>query len=44
MLEQCIDIGKAKQNDYIINPRFSPELSQIDSEINKVKRKIEDLR
>lgn len=20
MLEQCIDIGKAKQNDYIINP------------------------
>jgi DNA mismatch repair protein MSH2 len=44
MLEQCIDIGKAKQNDYIINPRFSPELSQIDTEITKVKRKIEDLR
>lgn len=44
MLEQCIDIGKAKQNDYIINPRFSPDLSQIDTEINKVKRKIEDLR
>ena len=20
MLEECIDIGKAKQNDYIINP------------------------
>jgi len=20
MLEQCIDIGKARQNDYIINP------------------------
>jgi len=26
MLEECIDIGKAKQNDYIINPDFSPEL------------------
>lgn len=44
MLEQCIDIGKAKQNDYIINPQFSPDLKQIDAEINKVKRKIEDLR
>ena len=24
MLEECIDIGKARQNDYIINPNFSP--------------------
>lgn len=29
MLEECIDIGKAKQNDYIINPDFCPELKQI---------------
>jgi hypothetical protein len=29
MLEECIDIGKAKQNDYIINPDFSPELKEI---------------
>jgi len=29
MLEECIDIGKAKQNDYIINPEFSPELKEI---------------
>jgi hypothetical protein len=26
MLEECIDIAKSKQNDYIINPSFSPEL------------------
>ena len=44
MLEQCIDISKAKQNDYIINPQFSPDLKTIDQEINKVKRKIEELR
>jgi hypothetical protein len=30
MLEECIDIGKAKQNDYIINPAFSPELKVLD--------------
>ena len=44
MLEQCIDISKAKQNDYIINPQFSPDLKQIDAEIHKVKKKIEDLK
>lgn len=44
MLEQCIDIGKARQNDYIINPGFSPDLKAIDADIAKVKRKIEELR
>ena len=29
MLEECIDIGKARNNDYIINPEFSPELKEI---------------
>lgn len=33
MLEECIDIGKAKQNDYIINPDFSPELKELNVEI-----------
>jgi len=33
MLEECIDIGKAKQNDYIINPEFSPELRELNEEI-----------
>ena len=31
MLEECIDIGKAKQNDYIINPEFSPELKELNN-------------
>ena len=26
MLEECIDIAKARQNDYIINPNFSSDL------------------
>lgn len=44
MLEECIDIGKAKQNDYIINPDFSPELKVLDEQITKVKRAMERLR
>lgn len=44
MLEECIDIGKAKQNDYIINPDFSPELKQLNEQINVVRKKMEKLR
>ena len=44
MLEECIDIGKARQNDYIINPNFSPELLNIDAQIKEVKKRIERLR
>jgi len=44
MLEECIDIGKAKQNDYIINPDFSPELKQLSEQINVVRKKMEKLR
>jgi hypothetical protein len=44
MLEECIDIGKAKQNDYIINPDFSPELKTLDDQITKVKKAMERLR
>ena len=44
MLTECIDIGKAKQNDYIINPDFSPELKEISLKQNQVKTKMERLR
>lgn len=44
MLEECIDIGKAKQNDYIINPDFSPELKEINQQVNGVKSHMEKLR
>ena len=37
MLEECIDIGKAKQNDYIINPEFSPELKELNNQVNGVR-------
>ena len=26
LLEKCIDVSKAKQNDYVINPSFSADL------------------
>jgi DNA mismatch repair ATPase MutS len=44
MLEECIDIAKARQNDYIINPNFSPELQTINQQITSVKKRIEQLR
>lgn len=44
MLEECIDISKAKQNDYIINPEFSPELKELNNQINDVKKKMEKVR
>jgi DNA mismatch repair ATPase MutS len=37
MLEECIDIGKARQNDYIINPNFSPELQSLNHKTTEVK-------
>jgi DNA mismatch repair ATPase MutS len=44
MLEECIDINKAKNNDYIIHPNFSPELKEINDQINDQKRRMEKLR
>lgn len=36
MLEECIDIGRAKHNDYMIKAEFSPELKVLSQEISKV--------
>ena len=33
MLEECIDISKAKQNDYVINPNFNGDLSDLSEQI-----------
>jgi len=44
MLEECIDIGKAKQNDYIINPDFSPELKELNTEIKIIRDKMDTLK
>ena len=44
MLEECIDIGRAKQNDYIINPEFSPELKEINEQIKEVRRQMDRMK
>lgn len=44
MLEECIDMKSAKQNDYIINPDFSEDLKVLRGDINKVKKKMEHLK
>jgi len=44
MLEECIDINKAKGGDYIIHPNFSPELKEINDQINDQRRRMEKLR
>ena len=44
MLEECIDIGQAKNNEYIIRPSFSPELKQINDQTVLVRKRMEKLR
>ena len=44
MLEECIDIGKARQNNYIINPEFSEELKKLNKQSIAVKKQMEELR
>jgi DNA mismatch repair protein MSH2 len=44
MLEECIDIGKAKQNDYIINPEFSADLKVLNGEIQMIRDKMDQLK
>lgn len=44
MLEECIDISRAKQNDYIINPKFNEELGNLSANTDRVKQKMEELR
>jgi hypothetical protein len=44
MLEECIDLGKAKQNDYIINPEFSDDLKVLSVDIAKVRKKMDLLK
>jgi hypothetical protein len=33
MLEKCIDISAAKQNDYVINPNFDDSLKELSTDI-----------
>jgi hypothetical protein len=33
MMEECIDIKRAQRGDYVINPKFSAELNEINSKV-----------
>ncbi len=33
MMEECIDLGRARQNEYIINPNFSDKLKELHGNI-----------
>jgi hypothetical protein len=36
MIEQSIDLDKAYKGEYIVNPKFSVVLSELDREIKKI--------
>lgn len=44
MIEQSIDINKAKRGEYIINPSFSPKLGELNKNIEEVRAKIDELK
>ena len=44
LLEECIDIGKAKQNDYVINADFDQDLKSFRTKIDQINQDIESLR
>jgi len=44
MMEECIDLGRARQNEYIINPNFSDKLQKLHGEITKVRRRMESVK
>jgi DNA mismatch repair protein MSH2 len=44
MIEQSIDMNKAKRGEYIINPSFSPKLGELNKNIEEVRSRIDELR
>lgn len=44
MLEECIDMNKAKQNEYLINPDFSEDLKVLSVDIAKIRKKMDALK
>lgn len=44
MIEDSIDIGRARQNDYVIKADFDEELKVCRANMDKVLKKIEDTR
>ncbi len=44
MIEQSIDMDKAKRGEYIINPSFSPKLGELNKKIEAARGEIERLK
>ena len=44
MIEKSIDLQKAYQNDFIVNPRFSPKLQELSKLIQKSLTVIDQVR
>ena len=44
MIEQSIDMDKAKRGEYIINPSFSPKLGELNRKIEAARQEIEKLK
>lgn len=44
MIEQSIDMEKAKRGEYIINPSFSPKLGELNKKIESSRAEIERLK
>lgn len=44
MIEQSLDMEKAKRGEYIINPSFSPKLGELNKNIEKARTEIERLK
>lgn len=44
MLEECIDLRAAKQNEYVIKASFEPALAELASELQQLKKKMETLK
>ena len=44
MMEECIDLGRARQNEYIINPNFSDKLKELHVAIQAVRKKMDSTK
>jgi len=44
MLEECIDLSKAKQNAYVINPNFDPALKELTTELRQIRKRMESMK
>ena len=44
MLEECIDLSRARQNEYVIKASFEPALNELATELKQIKKRMETLK